>query len=353
MRKGMNVGIIGFGFMGHWHTDHMYLVQGITTVAVCDIDEGKRADAEQRGLRTYADYRMLLGDPDINTVLIATPNHLHHEMALAAAKAGKNIICEKPAALNARQFEEMVEAATTYGVLFEVHQNRRWDADFLTVKHIFEQKTVGNVFMINSTLYGANGKVHDWHCFPEFGGGMIYDWGVHLLDQMLALIPGKLVSVFADVQSVVNEKVDDYFKAVCLFENGISYTVEIGTYLLRPLPRWYVAGDQGSLVIKSFFDDAELIRSGEHVDVLPASVEVSKAGPTRAMAKRAEEALQTESIATGAPQWGKFFENYLAAFNGEEELCIKNDQVARVLRLMEAIRLSAQFKQSVPFEESL
>ena len=352
MRKEMNVGIIGFGFMGHWHADHMHLVPGITAKAVCDTDEAKRADAEQRGLRTYADYRLMLGDPDINTVLIAAPNQLHHEMVLAAAKAGKHIICEKPAALNANQFEEMVEAAKEYGVQFEVHQNRRWDADFLTVKRIFEEKTIGNVFMINSTLYGANGKVHDWHCFPEFGGGMLYDWGVHLLDQMLYLMPGKLVSVFADVKSVINEKVDDYFKAVCIFESGIAYTVEIGTYLLRPLPRWYVAGDAGSLVIKSFFDDAELIRSGEHLDVLPASVEASKAGPTRAMAKRAEETLQTETIATGAPQWGKFFENYLAALNGEAELIIKNEQVSRVLRLMDAIRLSAKTKQSVAFEEA-
>lgn len=351
MKTEMNVGIIGFGFMGHWHADHMEQVPGIHVLAVCDIDEAKRQDAQQRKLSTYADYRLLLKDDAVNTVLIAAPNHLHHEMAIAAARAGKHIICEKPASLTADLFAEMAQAAKENGVQFEVHQNRRWDADFLTVRHQLESGSLGRVYKINSTLYGANGLVHDWHRFPEFGGGMLYDWGVHLLDQMLYLMPGNLTSVFADVRSVINEGVDDYFTATCLFDNGITYTVEIGTYLLRPLPRWYVAGDKGTLVIKTFFDDAELVRSGEHKDALPASVEESKAGPTRAMAKRAAEELQTETIVTGAPQWGKFFENYLAALNGEAELCVKNEQVTRVLKLMDAIRLSAKLGRSVAFEQ--
>ena len=352
MKIEMNVGIIGFGFMGHWHADHMGQTPGITVSAVCDIEESKRKDAEQRGLKAYTDYTALLSDPTVNTILISAPNHLHREMAIAAAKARKHIICEKPAALNAEQFSEMVTAAEENDVQFEVHQNRRCDADFLTVQRLLKQGALGNVYMINSTLYGANGLVHDWHRFPEFGGGMLYDWGVHLLDQMLHLIPGKLNSVFADMRNVINEGVDDYFKVMCSFESGVTYTVEIGTYLLRPLPRWYIAGDKGTLVIKSFFDDAEIIRSGEHVDELPASVEESKAGPTRAMAKRASEALQTEVVSTGAPKWSVFYENYLAALNGEAELYVKNEQVMRVLKLMDVIRLSARIKQSVVFEKA-
>lgn len=353
MKSEMNVGIIGFGFMGHWHAEHMVKTPGIVISAVCDTDESKRMDAEQRGFKAYSDYRALLIDSEINTVLISAPNHLHKEMAIAAAKAGKHIICEKPAALNAEEFSEMVKKAKENNIQFEVHQNRRWDADFLTVKRLLEQGVLGDVYMINSTLYGANGLVHDWHRFPEYGGGMIYDWGVHLLDQMLHLIPGKINSLFADVRNVINKDVDDYFKVMCSFDSGITYTVEIGTYLLRPLPRWYVAGNKGTLVIKSFFDDGEVITSGEHVTELPLSVEESKAGPTRAMAKRASEALETKVIPTGAPQWSMFYENYLAALNNEAELYVKNEQVMRVLRLMDSIRLSSQTKQPILFEEGL
>jgi len=346
----MKVGIIGFGFMGHWHADHMDKIDGISVQAISDINEDKLIEADARGLKVYNNYLDLLKDSEINTILIAVPNHLHKEMAIEAAKAKKNIICEKPAALCVEEFDQMTMAAEENNVLFSVHQNRRWDADFLTVKKILEKKQLGKVFTIESRLFGANGFVHDWHRYKKFGGGMIYDWGVHLFDQMLFLAPGKIKTVFADVRNVINNEVDDYFKAVFLYEDGLSYTVELGTYLLRPLPRWFVAGDQGTLVINSFFDDAEIIRSGELLEKLPSSVEETKAGPTRAMAKRAGEALVTEIISTGEPKWSKYYENYLAVMNGEGEFAIKNSEVRRVLNLMEAVRLSAKLKQSINFE---
>jgi scyllo-inositol 2-dehydrogenase (NADP+) len=346
----MRVGIIGFGFMGHWHADHMDKIHGISVRAISDINEEKLIEADARGLKVFSDYQDLLKDSEINTVLIATPNHLHKEMAIAAAKAKKNIICEKPAALGVEDFDEMIMAAEENKVLFSVHQNRRWDADFLTVKKILGEKQLGKVFAIESRLFGANGFVHDWHRYKKYGGGMIYDWGVHLLDQMLFLIPGKIKTVFADVRNVINSEVDDYFKAIFIYEEGFSYTVELGTYLLLPLPRWYVAGDQGTLVIKSFFDDAEIIRSGELLEKLPSSVEETKAGPTRAMAKRADEALVKETVSTGEPQWSKYYENYLAVMNGNGALAVKNSEVRRVLDLMEAVRLSAKLKQSINLE---
>ena len=346
----MTAGIIGFGFMGHWHADHMDKIDGISVRAICDTNREKLKEADAGGLKVYEDYRDLLKDSGINTVLIATPNHLHKEMAVAAAKAKKNIICEKPAALSVEDFDEMTRTAEENKVLFSVHQNRRWDADFLAVKKILGEKQLGRVFAIESRLFGANGLVHDWHRFKKYGGGMIYDWGVHLLDQMLFLKPGKIKTVFADVRNIINQEVDDYFKAIFIHEEGFSCTVELGTYLLRPLPRWYVAGDQGTLVIKSFFDDAEIIRSGELPEKLPSSVEETKAGPTRAMAKRADEALVTETVSTGEPQWSRYYENYLAVMNGNEEPAVKNSEVRRVLDLMEAVRLSAKLKQSVNFE---
>ncbi len=347
MKKEMQVGIIGYGFMGHWHADHMPQTKGIMVTAVCDIDERKRKEAFEKGYHSYVDYRDLLQDKLVNTVLISVPNHLHKEMVIEAAKAGKNIICEKPAALNVQEFDEMVQVTRECKVQFEVHQNRRFDADFKCIKEALNNRTLGRVFTIGSRFFGGNGLVHDWHRLPEYGGGMIYDWGVHLIDQMLDLNLGKVVSVFANVHNVINPKVDDYFNATFQFDSGLSYVIEIGTYLLYPLPRWYVAGDTGTLVIKSMLDDAELYRSGSHVKKLPDSILETKAGPTRAMAKRAEEELIKQVLPTGKPKWQMFYENYLASFNGEAELEVTNTQVREVLQLMEAVRLSGRKHASV------
>ena len=346
----MKVGIIGFGFMGRWHADHITEVEGIQVVAVSDIKEEHLNNAKARGLKAYRDYRELLSDSEVNTVIISAPNYLHKEMSIAAANSKKNIVCEKPAAMNVQEFDEMTEAAEKNKVIFSVHQNRRWDADFITAKKVFDENLIGDVFTIESRLYGANGLVHDWHVFKKYGGGMIYDWGVHLFDQMLQMIPGKLKTVFADVRNVINEEVDDYFKTVFLFENGIAFRVELGTYMLDRFPRWYMAGDKGTLVIKSFFDGGEIIRSRNLLEKLPATVAATMAGPTRSMAPPPEGTLVTEQLPLCKSQWTEYYKNYLDVLNGEDVLAVRVNEVRRVLKLMETVRLSAEKKQSVSFE---
>ena len=163
----MKVGIIGFGFMGHWHTEHMQEVEEIRVVAASDVKDKQSNDAKDRGLKAYRNYRELLSDSEVNTVVISSPNHLHKEMTVAAANAKKNIICEKPAALSVQEFDEMTGAAEKNGVILSIHQNRRWDADFMIAKKVFDEKLLGNVFTIESRVYGANGLVHDWHVFKK------------------------------------------------------------------------------------------------------------------------------------------------------------------------------------------
>jgi transcription antitermination factor NusB len=88
-------------------------------------------------------------------------------------------------------------------------------------------------------LYGFNGNMHDWHVFISEGGGMLYDWGVHLLDQLCWMFPGaKLTSVFADIRNVINKDVDDYFHIMLRFESGLVGEIELGTYYLTDRELW-------------------------------------------------------------------------------------------------------------------
>ena len=102
-------------------------------------------------MKLYTDYKALLADSDVEWVMISVPNHLHHDIAIDAAKAKKNIIVEKPCALNVQEFDEMYQAAKDNGVLFTVDQNRRWDRDYCTVKKVLEQNSIGKVFMVKSS----------------------------------------------------------------------------------------------------------------------------------------------------------------------------------------------------------
>lgn len=243
--KKMKLGIVGYGFMGHCDADMLKTFEDIELTAVADINPVQMEDAPE-GVETYSSIDELLDKADIDVVMISTPNPSHLEMVEKCAAAKKHIICEKPAAMTVAQFDRMAEAVKRAGVIFTVHQQRRWDKDYRIMKSVYDQGLLGNVYVIKSQLYGFNGNMHDWHRFPEMGGGMLYDWGVHLIDQILDMVDSPIESLYADLRNVINEKVDDYFKIIMKFQNGIMAEIELGTYYLTPKRAWFIGGDKGS-----------------------------------------------------------------------------------------------------------
>ena len=351
--KELNLGIIGYGFMGQWHNNHAGTLDGVNIRAVADIDPEKLKLAPESA-KKYSDYHDLLADPNVEWVIISIPNDLHEEAAVAAADAGKNLIVEKPCALNTEQFDRIREAADRNHVIFTVDQNRRWDRDYSVVKKVLADGSLGKIYTITSRHYGIFGKMNDWHRFPERGGGMLYDWGVHLLDQMLDLVPGKIVQVDADMKNVLNENVDDYFRILLRFESGLSAEIELGTYMLYHLPRWYVGGDTGSLVVEDIAaTKGSIYRVKEVQRQLPKEIHNIDAGPTRTFSVNAEDVVYTEPVPVinrKKNDWNDYFRNILGVINGKEELVVKPEQVRRVLAVMEAARKSAALGKSVDFE---
>lgn len=346
----INLGIIGFGGMGKWHADNAPRA-GVNIAAVCDIDPVKQQEARDRGLKLYETADELLKDPGVNTVILTVPNHLHKEMAVKAAAAGKNVISEKPAALNVAELDEMERACDEAGVLFTVHQNRRWDRDMLIVKKAFDEGLLGNIFTIESKLHSGNGYMHEWHLYKKYGGGMMYDWGVHLIDQILFMMPkAKITSLYADIKSVLHDEVDDYFKIILKLDNGITAHIELSTYILEYQPRWLAAGDKGTMVIKSFACDGSIYRTGELLKKLPPQITETVAGPTRQFAPVPPGGIVTEPLPEVETDWVDFYRNVNDVLDGKAELKVKISEVRRVLSVMEAAWESSRTGEAVLFE---
>ena len=168
----------------------------VSLAGVYDICDKRMSAAKDMGIHTYSSLEDILNDSSVDIVLYATPNDVHKDIVLSSLLAGKNVICEKPAALSVAEFDEMLAAEKKSGKLLSVHQNRRWDVDFLTIKNIIESGEIGETLNIESRIHGSRGIPSDWRCHKPYGGGMIYDWGVHLIDQMLTLIPEQVTGVF-------------------------------------------------------------------------------------------------------------------------------------------------------------
>lgn len=343
--------IIGFGGMAQWHYDLIETIEGLSVAGIWDIRAKRREYARSRKIYVYGSQEELLADERVDLVLIATPNDVHKSIAIAAMKAGKNVISEKPVTLCLTDLQEMIDASRKYGRFLTVHQNRRWDEDFLTVKNIMKEGALGEVFRLESRVHGSRGIPGDWRQEPEHGGGMVLDWGVHLLDQALMLFPGiALRTVYATLTNVTNQLVDDGFTADLGFSNGIHMLVEVGTNNFISLPRWYVLGSDGTAMIGDWGEDLKIVRACgiDEEDVVPVR---TAAGLTKTMAPRREDSIFTEFRPEMKIDIRDFYRNVMAVLEGQEESLIKLEEVTRVMKVMETIFESAKKRQVICFEE--
>ena len=320
----IKLGIIGFGGMGKWHAQNAPRA-GVEIAAVCDIAEEKQKEAIEMGYRLYTNADELLADPEVNTVILTVPNYLHKEMCIKAAKAGKNVITEKPAAMSVQELDEMEAACKEAGVFFTSHQNRRWDKDMLTVKKAYDEGLLGNIFTIESKLHSGNGYMHEWHLYKKYGGGMIYDWGVHLIDQIL-------------------------FKIILKMDNGVTAHIELSTYILKYQPRWLAAGDKGTMIVEDFGCNGSIYRTGKLLEKLPPQITETEAGPTRQFAPVPPGGIVTEPLPEIQTDWVDFYRNVSDVLNGKAESKIKISEVRRVLSVMEAAWKSSETGEAILFE---
>jgi len=344
------IGIVGFGGMGNWHREIIETIDGVEVAGIYDIDEARISYAKECKIHTYNSLEYMLEDRSLDLVLIATPNQEHNPIAIQAMRAGKHVICEKPVTMNSDELDELMKVAEETGAFFTVHQNRRWDEDFLTIKEVIESKRLGEVFRIESRVHGSRGIPGDWRQEKECGGGMVLDWGVHLLDQIFLIMGDKkLEKVYATLTNITNQVVDDGFTAHLIFETGLEAVIEVGTSNFISLPRWYVLGQDGTAIIEGWNMDGKVVRAvgKSEDDIVPVR---TAAGITKTMAPRRDDTICSEELPLVKSDVRDFYFNVIDVLNGKDESKIKLDEVMRVMRLMEAIFESANSKTVIDFE---
>ena len=332
------LGIIGFGGMAEYHFKRAPEVPNFIATAVFDVDPAALEKAKDFGMKAYTTAEQLLSDPEIDVVLVATPNDLHCEYAIMAMAVGKHVVCEKPVCMNSDELAKMIEASKKYNKIFTVHQNRRWDDDFLAALAVLKTGQLGNVFSIESRVQGSRGIPGEWRQFKEQGGGMVLDWGVHLIDQMLMMHNKKVTQIYVRMQHVNYDQVDDGFKVFITFEDGLSAYIEVCTSCFVNLPRWHISGDNGTLVLNNFkAQDGKIVCKYDPQEKVYVEAVNTGAGKTVTMAPRTEAEYKTFDIPQVVPDWTEFYKNVLAAIKGEEALLVKPEQAMRVMLVMEAM----------------
>lgn len=156
--------------------------------------------------------------------------------------------------------------------------------------------------------------------------------------------------IYADIQNVLHEEVDDYFKIIMKMENGITVHIELSTYILEYQPRWLVGGDKGTMIVKNFACDGNIYRTGKMLEKLPPQITETEAGPTRQFAPVPPGGIVTEPLPEIQTDWVDFYRNVDDVLNGRAESKIKISEVRRVLAVMEAAWKSAETGEAILFE---
>ncbi len=345
------VAVVGFGGMGHWHGTQIRNNNVIDLKGIWDIDVKRRELAVSEGIRVYSSYEDLLSDESVDIVTVAVPNELHKPLVIAALEAGKNVVCEKPVCLNSQELQDIIDVANRTGKLFTVHQNRRWDSDFLIMKQMYESGELGEVFGIESRVQGSRGIPGDWRGKKEHGGGMLLDWGVHLIDQILQITKEKKIErIYCNFDHITNYEVDDGFKLDMYFEGGLTARVEVGTSHFLSLPRHYMTGSNGSAMVREWKSDCDVVccKNWAEKDVVPV---ITAAGLTKTMAPRNDNTITKYSLPQPISNVHEFYMNVCDAIDGKAEQLIKHHELMRVMKVMEACFASVEAKAPVDFEK--
>lgn len=259
----IKVGVIGYGGafnMGRKHLQEMQKA-GMTSVAVAEVDPARLQVATQDfpGIQVYPTVSEMLKKSDVNLVTLITPHNTHASLAIQCLRAGRHVVCEKPFALTTAECDAIIREAKKQKLLVSTYHNRHWDGWILrAVEQVKEKKVIGEVFRIDLRMGSRNKPGDWWRASRSISGGILYDWGVHLLEYALQIVDSDIVEVCGFTQTGhwgphtkwKKDTIEDEATAVVRFKNGSWLNLTITHLSANPKEGMMeIHGTKGNYVI--------------------------------------------------------------------------------------------------------
>jgi scyllo-inositol 2-dehydrogenase (NADP+) len=244
----VGVGLVGYGLSGS--SLHAPLITAeprlsLRAVVSSDADRVHRDLPDTPVVPTLA---ALLDDPSVELAVVAVPNAAHHEVARTVLEAGRHVVVDKPFTVTSAEADDLIRLADDRGLALSVFQQRRWDADHLTIRRCVDDGLLGHV-----TTYLARydrfrpGPAVRWTDLDRPGAGVLYDLGAHLVDQALCLF-GHPETVWADLGTQRPGGLAVDYAHLVLGYGALRAILHVGSLVRAPGPRFEVHGDRGSFV---------------------------------------------------------------------------------------------------------
>lgn len=324
----IRVGIVGFGSMGLWHAERARTLPGFALHSVCDITPTQRRIATRDfGCLAHARLRSFLADRELDLVIVATPSHAHEAPVVTGLRAGKHVLCEKPLARTEAEARRMFAAAARAKRALMTFQNRRGDADFLTVRYAIRSGRLGPLHDIRllrwewtdiMRTFGVASYRPAWRSEAAYGGGTLLDFGAHYFDQLLQLLDSPVDSVFADLRGRRwTRDADDQFLVTLRTVDGIVAHVDYSQNAHVPLRvEWALSGRDAGFC---YTPEGSAFYTHD-----------------------ARGHARVHGVKNAKGNWDILYHNIRAVIEQGAEPAVKPRETLRLMRVLDAVRRSAR-----------
>lgn len=268
----ISVGVIGYGGafdMGGQHLREMARA-GMTPTAVVELDPERRriARGDFPGIETYASVAEMLRKSLVKLVVIITPHNTHAKLALQCLRAARHVVCEKPLAITTAECDAMIAAARKSKVVLSTYHNRHWDGCIMRAVKKIRAGVIGDVIRIEAHMGRYSQPCDWWRTSRTISGGILYDWGVHLLEYSLQIMDSDITEVSGFAHSGFwgprtrwkDDAIEDEGFAVVRFAGGRWLTLSVTSIDSNPKDGWLeITGTKGTYVL-----DADTWRTVTH-----------------------------------------------------------------------------------------
>jgi predicted dehydrogenase len=348
LTKKIKVAIVGFGKGASiYNAPDISSVEGfeITKILTANNENIAVAKKEFPNAKVVTGFEEITVDPEIDLVVITTPNHLHKEFAEKALNAGKHVVVEKPFTPTVAEADELIQLARKNNRILSVHHNRRWDSDFLTIKKLLKEKKLGVIVEYEVHFDRFRNEVKTgWKEKSEIpGSGILFDLGSHLIDQALVLF-GLPTEVFADLRiQRENSEVIDNFELL-LFYPGLKVSLKAGMLVKEKSSTFSIFGRNGSFLKYGEDPQEEVLKLGLKSKDLPDwGMEPQEIwGKLNTLEK-------SSFVKSERGNYTIFYQNIYNAITDKEDLLVKPEEARDVIKVIELALKSQAEKCRVAF----
>ncbi|MGJ3241472.1 MAG: Gfo/Idh/MocA family protein [Opitutales bacterium] len=332
-KKPIKAAVVGYGGAFNMGRAHLTLMKqaGMEPTAVVELDPERLKIAEEDfpGIQTYTSVADMLKKSDAETVTIITPHNTHAKLAVQCLKAGRHVVTEKPFAITTAECDRMIAEAKKQQRVLSTYHNRHWDGWILkAVEQIVDKQAIGEVFRVECNMGGYGQPGDAWRSSKSISGGILYDWGVHLLEYALQVVRDDIMEVSGFNHTGFwttrwgKDTNEDEAEAVVRFRKGAWIRLNVSHLAAhRKQARVEFYGTKGAYLMD--FDKYTLIQ------------------------KRKDGTTLTTTTDNPPTDYGPFYNNVADAIRGKAKLIITPEWARRPIHILDLAGKSAASGRAV------